>query len=313
MKKCNTCEGELPIDGTYIICRFCLYGYHHKCVGITENTYQRMSQKKKKEWMCCECRKSVKSTDNKSVDSTKEILDFTGINELKVIILELKAEVRASSSRTENELGRLSLFYDDIKNEISELQKSNKDLLQEVKQLRESVTEKDKKIASLEEKIIQLEQYGRNKNIEIHGLKLHPDGNRKENLHDSLQKIADKLDIPFSLDGVEAVHRLPTRRKTDSPPIIVQFSSRKMRDFWISKKREKLTNDMVLADGSDKKVYINENLVTSIKDLLYKTKQKAGELQYKFVWVRNGKIFVKKSEDVFAIKINTEADLQKIK
>lgn len=142
------------------------------------------------------------------------------------------------------------------------------------------------------------EQYSRRNNIEIHGVKQVAN----ENLTHIIESIAVKLDLPPPKDqSVEAVHRLHSK-EGKTAPILVRFSERNTRDMWI-KKRVTLRSEGI---------YINENLTKLLKSLFWSTRTRAKEKQYKFVWVRNGKIFVRQKEGASVIRVESEKDLSKI-
>ena len=59
-------------------------------------------------------------------------------------------------------------------------------------------------------------------------------------------------------------------------------------------------------------LYINENLTQRRKRLFWKTKQKAIELDYSYIWSNNGQIYVRKDQDNDRIAIKTESDLDNL-
>ncbi|KAL4720894.1 hypothetical protein ACJJTC_002936 [Scirpophaga incertulas] len=71
------------------------------------------------------------------------------------------------------------------------------------------------------------------------------------------------------------------------------------------------TRDIGLG-GTDGKFYVNEHLIPINKQLLNATKANAKAMSYKFVWVRNCNIFLRKNEEAPVIAVNSEKDLQKI-
>ena len=60
------------------------------------------------------------------------------------------------------------------------------------------------------------------------------------------------------------------------------------------------------------KIFINESLTSRLKNLLRLTKIKKQEMNIKFIWTRNGSIFLRKDEKAQALKVNFIADLDKI-
>ncbi len=60
------------------------------------------------------------------------------------------------------------------------------------------------------------------------------------------------------------------------------------------------------------KIFINESLTNRLKNLLRLTKLKKRELEYKYVWSRNGKIYLRKDDNANAVLINFATDLDKL-
>ena len=58
--------------------------------------------------------------------------------------------------------------------------------------------------------------------------------------------------------------------------------------------------------------FVNENLTQQRKKLLWATRQRANENQFKYVWTNNGNIFVRKNDDAALISIMNETDLYKL-
>ena len=60
------------------------------------------------------------------------------------------------------------------------------------------------------------------------------------------------------------------------------------------------------------KIFINESLTSRNNNFLRLTKIKKRDLDYKFVWSRNGVVFARKEEYAPIHKINFESDLEKL-
>lgn len=215
----------------------------------------------------------------------------------------------------------------DLQNQISEnfkqlsdeIKQYRTDFVDELAKLKCTVAtltsqsdEKDNVIAGLIEHINNLDQYSRNKNIEIENV-VQLEGESVEVL---VTKIANELNIKLESAEIDAAHRLPSRAEGRAPKIIVQFTTRKKRDLFLEKKTKVLTNTQIIGVASQRgtdRIFVNENLSPYNRELLWKTKTRARELGYRFVWCKKGKIFVKKDETSRAIiKIYTFADIDKI-
>lgn len=77
--------------------------------------------------------------------------------------------------------------------------------------------------------------------------------------------------------------------------------------------RRGLTTADLDIDGPARPVFVNDHLAP-LNKLLYGRVRKLGkELGYKYIWLNDCKIFVRKNDTSKAILISSEADLVKIK
>ncbi|XP_046684761.1 serine-aspartate repeat-containing protein F-like [Homalodisca vitripennis] len=109
----------------------------------------------------------------------------------------------------------------------------------EIKQLRAIVDAKDCQIALLTSRVNQLEQYGRNKNLEFNEV-AEVQG---EDVEGVVRCIANKMGVSLKEDDIEIAHHLPKTRKENRPAtIIVQFARRKIRDRLLEARKTDVTN-----------------------------------------------------------------------
>jgi hypothetical protein len=79
-----------------------------------------------------------------------------------------------------------------------------------------------------------------------------------------------------------------------------------MWEDWISKRKSLRNVDNLQG------VYVNELLSSYFSELFWKAKMRCKEKQYKYVWVKYGRILVKKDPNSHTMRINDEKDLNKI-
>jgi phage host-nuclease inhibitor protein Gam len=209
-------------------------------------------------------------------------------------------------------------FKENFAHLVEELKSIKTDLTGQVRELSNSVEvlknnneEKDKVINALVLQVNDLEQYGRNRNIEL----INVEETEGEVIEDILSNLAGALGVDLVQSDIEAAHRLPSRKADRAPRIIVQFLSRKKREEFLRNKRTVVTSNRLTGVNSQdgqKKVFINENLTSFYRDLLWRAKTRAKEVGFKFVWCRRGKIFARKDEATSVLKINSLQDLDKI-
>ena len=137
---------------------------------------------------------------------------------------------------------------------------------------------------------------------------------QNKNITEIILSLASKLDVNLTANDISIAHRLPVKRaRLNSESnvirrlrgIIVRFISRQ-------KQNEMYSNRMKVKDISDflvqgmNKLYVNENLTQCRKRLFWLAKQKAKELDYKFIWTLNRQIFIREDEKADSLPIRTE-------
>lgn len=304
---CASCDSALPNEEDVVKCFGCNKWYHFICAGVSENTYRRMSVSKKEGWRCVKnCRQSAKTppvtvSDKESFDIKFyfETLDKK-IDSQTVIMSELKDNFVSLMQSFEN----LNTKVLDNCNKIISLEQK----LASVSVLNQNL---EKSVSDLKYQLNKLDQYNRRINLEIHGIERQNGGGKDENLMTILKKCAEKMGILFDETDVLAVHRLPVKRQDIIPGIIVQFCSKSRRDIWLENRR-KITTNRDIGGNSDSRVFFNENLSRENKELLYNVKKTAKSLNFKYVWVRNGRIYAKKASESVTIKIESVHDIRKL-
>jgi hypothetical protein len=193
------------------------------------------------------------------------------------IIEEIRKDIHSS----------LKDFREEIKEEL-------KSLTETIRVLKINCAEKDEDIATITTKLNQLDQYSRNRNFEIDNIEKRDE----EDIEEILINLAEKLHINLKREDIDAAHRLPTRKDQGPPKIIVQLTSRKKRDEFVSARRQTaaITSKQLVGGNINSRIYVNENLCPFYRELLWKTKTLAKAAGFKFIWFSRGKIIVKENE-----------------
>ena len=61
-----------------------------------------------------------------------------------------------------------------------------------------------------------------------------------------------------------------------------------------------------------RKIFVNKNLTKLRKHLYWKTQLTDKEVRYNYVWIWNGKNFVRENENMGAIAIHSDSDIKKL-
>lgn len=194
-----------------------------------------------------------------------------------------------------------------VKIQTVELEKCRKQIEELV---RENNMLKDK-VEVLEGRIEEQEQYSRRNVVEIHGIPQE----KNEDMVAVVKEVGKALDMEITSPMIDACHRLGRRPGPNSSPpaIIVKFTSRLDKEELLRKRRIKnnfSTRHMNL--GVDQPIYINESLTPMRKKLLAEARRIKREKTFKFLWVRSGKIFLRKEEGCKVIPVTCQADLARL-
>ena len=95
----------------------------------------------------------------------------------------------------------------------------------------------------------------------------------------------------------------------------MKFTSELTRDT-IYNGRRKLNSDNIttktLGMQSDAKIYLNEVLDDTQREVFYRARQKRKELRYKFIWTFHGAVYVKKARESDLVKVTSVEDVNKL-
>ena len=128
-------------------------------------------------------------------------------------------------------------------------------------------------------------------------------------------QVLKKIDITISKDAIDVIHRLRGKPKTDQNKkchsIIVRFIARKTRNnIHSSRKKLKSTE---FDDPPTDRVFSMKILPAVKNTYLLKPIKKRKDLHWKYLWINNGRIHLRKNENDAVITTQTEDDLHRIK
>ncbi|CAN7988608.1 unnamed protein product, partial [Ixodes hexagonus] len=338
---CEACRKVIPSDGRHMTCSMCEHNYHlgKTCSGIADSTFATMNTEKKEKWRCKLCRSKSNRSDLEGTadvlpdaisqsDSTLLATQIAVINHKLDSLLVLKTSVdtllelpgqveellllkpsidqmKATVEDVRTSITSLEKKYDSLLASVSAHTTDINDLRTEVGALKATVSEQADTILSLKTEMNAAEQYGRRQNMEIHGLKVAP-GEAPASI---VAGLADKLGIVgHQPTDVVFAHRLSDKRILN-PPLLVKFASVEVKDRWMQA-RGKLR--ILSTDGSPERVFFNDNLTQTNRELFWLARTRGKEHGYKFVWVKNARIFARKQESAPHVRIFQRSDLDLI-
>lgn len=107
--------------------------------------------------------------------------------------------------------------------------------------------------------------------------------------------------------------KIPNKATNPRPPaIVVQFRNVNISGQWKEKKKTGLISNNIVGGTNTDNIYINENLCPALKELYWNARVRGKRCNYKFVWVKNGQVFMRKSEGAAVLMVNGLDDLPRM-
>lgn len=202
------------------------------------------------------------------------------MKEFRTLIADTKS-IKSIVTETNTKIDSLSLEVEQIK--------------QENQALKQSVEELSEQNAFLKRKLLTLDQYSRKCNIVINGVPQTQD--EEEDIYELVKKVATALDVKLEKYDISIAHRLPNKKLSKAPPIIVKLNN-------LEKKRLLVSNSIKMKLKGDKlgfspalSVYVNEHLTKESADILNEAKSLKKDGLIAQAWYRNGCIYIRNKED----------------
>ncbi|KOB68632.1 Zinc finger DNA binding protein [Operophtera brumata] len=177
-----------------------------------------------------------------------------------------------------------------------------------VEQLQATVVSLETDVSSLKSQLSASEQRSRLNNVEIKGVPLKKD----ENLFSIVEVICKATNYSFPKTQINYLHRVPLHGSKEKA-IVVSFINRYVKEEFVASARacKTLSAAALGFTGTSQRVFVNDHLNAESKNLLNKTKSAAKEKNFNYVWVKYGKIHVRKNETSPAFIVYRESDLNK--
>ncbi|CAK1581466.1 unnamed protein product [Parnassius mnemosyne] len=256
---------------------------------------------------------SVRSKRKRSNDYTDELNLFK--KEIKDMFTSFQKDqedkittflnvIKEQNSAVQKSIDFLSEKYDGLINKLDKLESEKKANMQYIQ--------------LLEKKVEKLERNHCSTSLEIRNVPKKT-YETKENLSDIVITSGQQLKLDINRSDIKDVYRINT--KSANKPIIVDFISVLTRDRFIdafkkynnSHKNDKFNTKNIQIDGPSHLIYISESLPSRTRYLFLISRKFAKVNNYIFCWTSHGKVYLRKKEGASLIRIESEADLEKIK
>lgn len=301
------CKKVLSKNGSHFLCQGpCQGKFHRTCVkGLSADMKAGRNR-----LFCNNCEGCSAADDSEGDEQETEGQGFEKI--LKDIQKKVSAipSLKNHLNSITDSMSVLSEKYDILIAEHEESKKKIRDLEKSIVNTNNKCVYLEKCNMALEQKVHEFEQDSRKHNLEIVGIEQLPN----ENVMAVVKKLGDSIGV--SSAGIDWASRRSTRNMNDKPaPIIIGFkiSGTKNRDEWLANRRKlKELNSSTITGGTQcNKIFINEDLTKTSRELLWNAKTQLKE-GFKFIWVNNGKILVKKADGDKSVWVRSDSDIREL-
>lgn len=304
-------------DQQKIQCADCKVYFHTKCVNIKECDIEFMKRNNKL-FRCDQCtayrRKSLQV--NHSQQSTSVIVSKDIITE-PLIDLDCNKDSKDIT---------LNLVY----KEILELKKLNANAVSLISKLQNENIKLKQRVEQLEIKVNDLEQNKRKKIVEITGI---PNVTNADALDKSLKFFSDGFGVAVEKEQIDYcyVKKIKNKNNTASSAanniastaddsstldiVCIKFNSCSLKQTILSKKHSnkgKLTTQIFGEKQNIKNIFINESLTSHTRALWKAARDIKQTNRYKYLWVRNGTVWLRKNDGDPVIMIKSFEVLEKL-
>ena len=160
-----------------------------------------------------------------------------------------------------------------------------------------------------------LEQYTRTECVEIRGVPQKPD----ESTNTVVKEVGKTVGVEIADIDTSVSHRLPPSksyksRKPGPPPIIVKFVRRDTKyAFYQARMKLKVMTSKALGFPDENRMYISESLSPANRELFNEAYKLKKDLDYKFLWTSNERVFLRATEASSVIFIHSLDLVKKIR
>lgn len=316
---CRICTDKLKPEEA-LKCSLCHGSFHYSCIGLSELEFKKILPMNKPKWKCPEC-KQLKKTSSPLIQSKTDHLDIASL-------------IEHMDKKFDSLSKNLSDFKTSINGQLDTLTKTVNSWEERIRQLevkQTSLTEisstlksRDLEIPTLQSTVNSLrdqlnsqEQHCLRNELEISGI--------TETENESLQHVvsiaAMKIGISVNESEIDMITRVGPKLKPSQltpesrpRPVVVRFLRNKKRNEMLSaaRSRKNLSTADLDLQGPPQKLFFNERLTKVNRKLFREARIRATQTGYKYCWVKNGLIFVRKEDQKPPKNIRTTDDIDRI-
>lgn len=293
--KCKSCNRVTKQRQVKIKCNDCDSLFHGSCVNMSEEDVTFM-QAENEIFRCDNCKK----TRRESMRFESAVEKSGGRNNDVIMLLrEMQEDSKKQFKHLEDELGNsvenCHAGILELRTMFDEQSKIIKAYEEKFEAMSQENTHLKKRVKALESELDNTEQYSRVNCLELNGI---PE-TKTENVYDVIKSVGNALGMDITEEQIDACHRMGSKQEGKKRGIIVKFTRRTVKEEMLSKRKVKRnfnTHDLGFRGTAADVVYINESLTPVRRKILNAARALKKEKGYTYVWVKNGRIFLRKND-----------------
>ncbi|XP_044763778.1 uncharacterized protein LOC123320968 [Coccinella septempunctata] len=317
-KNCKICNKPVGRKNPGLECHgFCKRSYHQSCLLMTHEVFIAL-RSEGITWACSDCRtldSPRRFTAGPRVATTSAIHAPEDEVDLVAAIGAMRADLQSIRSQQTELLTSVNF----CSNKITDFEAQLKEMRKSISKIDDVVAENKRLRAELDQvnrRLTDMEQMSRINNLEIVGV---PEV-RNENLVEIFEKITESLNCKMNASDIDDIHRVPINKNGSSQikNIVVKLHSRRNKENLLAavkqtKSRSKIKSNSIKVDGVSDHLYINEHLTLNNKLLFKEARETAKSKNYKYVWIKNCNIYMRKDDSSRVLQIRSHDNLLHLK
>lgn len=339
VKRCFTCDKGFSKKNKGVQCSgVCRKEFHIKCASIADEVFAAI-QAGNTTWRCVACPGMsnesliISDEDDHTDEAVQEHVqgsenipgmnlnpDWSIIKLNKYVSETLKAENMTDCLRELiSAVKDIHLSQSFLNTKIDDLILQNKRMLEENKALKEKIkcTEErniklEKLVNNMHSQIDQVQQQKNRNNIVIAGLP-----QKIQNPKNTVFKIIEKIQANIEKDDVINVTRMNEHSENSKDALyLVEFKSQNNKTELLSKKKiykHLFNTEIGFENNGNKQIFFRHHLTSLQSKLYYEAKQFKSSNEFKYLWIKEDSIFIRKSDNSKVYKIQNFNDIIFIK
>ncbi|KAJ0175788.1 hypothetical protein K1T71_001384 [Dendrolimus kikuchii] len=344
------CCGEGKDEEHHLPCTKCSKIYHLECVGLEIDNITSKKTAAWKCPVCLSLQPRGNKTDNtliRNVPATRsykrvavnsppnlqheptltredvtEIVEGVMSSQFNEMLSKMNSTLLGAFDNKlqpiQDEICEMVKAMDYINVQFEDIRREHKISQDDIKALKSENENLKTTMINLENRLSQLEQHARAKNIELQCV---PEKNT-ENLINIITDLGKVIKCDVNEKNIIKCTRVAKLQRDTNRPrsIIVEFVTPRIRDDFIAgvakynknNPTNKLNSSLIGIPGPKTQIFVAEHLSPTNKSLHAAARLKAKQMNYKFIWIKNGRIFTRKNEESPYIWIKDNSCLDKI-